>query len=230
MSFAHTRLRIIAIFLLIIFSLAMVSKADNTQTVYNSFNCKEKRIALTFDDGPHPRLTFKILDVLKKHDIKATFFVIGANVDSYPTPLKRAVSEGHEIGIHTNSHCLLKSMKKDKIKDEISICKEKILNTASYQSTVIRPPCGMYDETLVEVAKESSFKVILWSIDTHDWAHASKSKIINTISNNVRSGDIILFHDYISGENHTVEALDYIIPTLKKEGYEFVTVTQLLQN
>jgi len=207
----------------------LISAATDNKTVYNSNANNENKIAITFDDGPHPRLTNKILDVLDKYDIKATFFVIGVNVDNYPKPLIRAIKDGHEIGNHTNSHCILKSMEMKKIEDEINLCKRKIFDLTGYNVSILRPPCGLYDQSLVSLAKKNNDKIILWNIDTHDWAHMSSKDIVNNVVNNVTGGDIILFHDYISGEGNTVEALEKLIPILKNKGYEFVTVSELLQ-
>lgn len=205
-----------------------MTKSEN-KTVYNSNAKNENKIALTFDDGPHPKITPEILDLLKKYDIKATFFVIGVNVDNYSASLERAIDEGHEIGNHTNSHSILKSMNIEKIKEEIELCENKILKYTDEKTKILRPPCGLYDETLIKIANQFDYKIILWNIDTHDWAHMSTNEIVKKVSNNVKGGDIILCHDYISGENHTIEALEIIIPMLIKNGFEFVTVSQLLQ-
>ena len=94
---------------------------------------------------------------------------------------------------------------------------------------IIRPPCGLFDKNLIKLAKKEGYKIVLWNIDTHDWANEPAESITANIIQNVSGGDIILFHDYTSGKNHTDEALDKIIPILKDKGYEFVTVSQLLQ-
>lgn len=227
---SYVRSKLFIIFLVLSISVFLVSATVNdNKTVYNSYINNENKIAITFDDGPHPKLTPKILDVLDKYDIKATFFVIGVNVDNYPKPLIRAIESGHEIGNHTNSHCILKSMRVDKIYEEINLCKRKILDLTGYNATLIRPPCGMYDKSLIRLAKENNDKIILWNIDTHDWSHMSTEGIKSNVISSVKGGDIILFHDYITGESNTVEALETIIPILKDKGYEFVTVSQLLQ-
>lgn len=229
MNCVHSKLiKIFLILLVMIFLLSLTS--NDNKTVYNSNAKNQNKIALTFDDGPHPKITPKILDLLNKYDIKATFFVIGVNVDNYPEPLKRAALEGHEIGNHTVSHSILKSMNKDKIFDEINGCEEKILNLLGVKSRILRPPCGIYDDTLVKIANEKDYKIILWNIDTHDWAHKTTKDIVKTVSRSIKGGDIILCHDYISGENHTIEALEILIPMLINNGYEFVTVSQLLQD
>ena len=229
MNCARSKLKKIVLIVLIAVFIMSMSYNDN-KTVYNSNAKSQNKIALTFDDGPHPKITPKVLDLLKKYDIKATFFAIGVNVDNYSESLKRAANEGHEIGNHTNSHSILKSMDKDKIAEEIRECEEKIMNLTGIKTMVLRPPCGIYDETLVKIANQMNYKIILWNIDTHDWAHMTTKEIVKTVSSNIKGGDIILCHDYISGENHTIEALEVLIPMLLKNGYEFVTVSQLLQD
>lgn len=216
--------------LLIIFHLPIRAFAVGNTPVYSSNLQEGKRIALTFDDGPHPRNTPKILDILDKYGIKATFFLIGVNAKNYPEALKMVIDKGHEIGNHTYSHKPLKSKSKDEIYKEIMDTEREIAKSGSFSTSLIRPPCGLYDNTLVEIAIENDYKIVLWNIDTKDWAHTSSSDIFAKVVNNVRGGDIVLFHDYISGENNTVEALNLIIPKLISLGYEFVTVSELLQN
>ena len=206
---------------------ATVSRAESV--VYNSNIHAGKKIALTFDDGPHPRLTQKVLDVLDKYSIKATFFVIGVNVKNYPKQLEMIIDKGHEIGNHTYSHNLLKSIPKEKIEKEISDTEREINKIREYDLKLLRPPCGFYDEKLEKIAMDKGSKIVLWSIDTLDWSHASAKNMSRKILKNAKDGDIILFHDYVSGEYNTPEALEIIIPILLEKGYEFVTVSELLQ-
>lgn len=201
----------------------------SSKEVYRSASEHSKKIALTFDDGPHPKLTDKILDVLEKYNIKATFFVIGNNVDLYSKPLKRAVEAGHEIGNHTNSHILLEKLNNESIKAEINQCYKKVYSTTGYSMNLLRPPCGKTNDQVINIAKELGYKTILWNVDTHDWSHATMKEIVDNINKNVIGGDIILFHDYISGSQNTVGALDVIIPMLHEKGYEFVTISELIK-
>ena len=221
------------IFFCIILFIGLSTKTNaicNNTPVYNSSFNEEKKIALTFDDGPHPRNTPEILKILDKYGVKATFFVIGINAKNYPEALSMVIDGGHEIGNHTYSHQVLKNLSKDAISKEIIDTEMEISKQNEFTTTLIRPPCGFYDENLVGLAKENNYKVVLWSIDTHDWAHASVESIVTSINNKVKGGDIILFHDYISGENNTPKALQVIIPKLLSQGYKFVTVSELLQN
>ena len=183
--------------------------AVTNKPVYNSNINETKKIALTFDDGPHPRNTPEILDVLKKYNV---------------------INDGHEIGNHTYSHHILKSKTKDEIIKEIVDTEKEISKKNEFSTTLIRPPCVFYDQCLLELAEENNYKVVLWSIDTHDWSHASTQSIVSNVMRKIKGGDIVLFHDYITGENNTPEALRIIIPRLLEQGYEFVTVSQLLQN
>ena len=198
--------------------------------VFKSNSDQGKKIALTFDDGPHPRNTPKILDILEKYQIKATFFIIGVNAKNYPEALSMVAEKGHEIGNHTYSHSLLKSKCKNEILKEIIDTEKEISKKTGISTALIRPPCGIYDSNLLEIAAENQYKVVLWNIDTNDWSHASGESIVSNVLNKVKGGDIILFHDYISGENNTCQALQIIIPKLLMQGYEFVTVSELLCN
>ena len=198
--------------------------------VYNSNVKATQKIAITFDDGPHPRNTPEILKILDKYNVKATFFVIGINAKNYPEPLSMVIKSGHEIGNHTYSHHILKNKSKEEIEKELVETEKEISKNNKFSTALIRPPCGFYDDTLINLAEENEYKIVLWSIDTHDWAHASVESIVSSIIKNVKGGDIILFHDYISGENNTPAALQIVIPKLKQMGYEFVTVSELLQN
>ena len=227
----HNRraLLIIAVLFCTILFCLNVASINTNKPVYSSGEKEDKKIAITFDDGPHPRITPEILKILDKYGVKATFFVIGINAKNYPEALSMVINSGHEIGNHTYSHQVLKNKSKEEIIKEIIETEKEISKSNEFSTTLIRPPCGFYDESLTSLAQENDYKIVLWSIDTHDWAHASVENIVSVITKNVKGGDIILFHDYISGENNTPEALKIIIPRLTKMGYEFVTVSELLQ-
>ena len=205
------------------------TNAEN-QLVFKSNSNNQNKIAITFDDGPHPRKTKEILDILEKYNVKSTFFVIGVNVKNYPESVDLIASKGHEIGNHTFSHSILKSKSINDIKRELFET-EKILEEHNIPKIeLLRPPCGLYDGNLLKVAKDMEYKIVLWTIDTEDWAHKPSKEIVSNIIKNLHGGDIILFHDYTSGINNTAVALDTIIPELLGRGYELVTVSELLQN
>lgn len=222
------RIKYLSLFLIVLILVGSIQiRAESV--VYNSNVHAGKKIALTFDDGPHPKITPEILDILNKYSVKATFFVVGINVKNYPKRLEEILENGHEIGNHTYSHSILKSMSREKIEKEIVDTEKQINKISEYDLNLLRPPCGLYDDTLEEIAKERESKIVLWAIDTLDWAHTSTNVMVKKVLKNVKDGDIILFHDYVSGEYNTPKALEFLIPTLLEMGYEFVTVSELLQ-
>ncbi len=200
--------------------------------VYSSGSDSNHSIALTFDDGPHSDKTPEILDILKEYDVKATFFVVGENVKNNSDILERMITDGHEIGNHTFGHKYLfkdKNSKRD-MEREIDLCDDEIFNHSEYSSVLFRPPGGIYDSTLASVCGERGYSMVLWSIDTRDWEGKSAVEIENEIMTNISDGSIILMHDYVSGQSYTAEALREVIPKLKKLGYCFVTVSELIGN
>lgn len=219
-------------FLLVCLSVVVVLGTNMSyanKPVYNSNKNMKEKIAITFDDGPHPIRSLKLLDILKKHEVKATFFVIGENVKNYPQAFLKIVSDGHEIANHTYTHKILKNGTYFSVKKEINDTENEVKNCGGKIEKMIRPPCGIFDNNLLKLANKEEYKIVLWNIDTHDWANEETDKIVTNIINNVSGGDIILFHDYTSGKNYTGEALDKVIPLLKEKGFELVTVSQLLQ-
>ena len=204
------------------------SLVHNKEIFIRNGSRNEKIIALTFDDGPHPKETDEILDVLDKYNIKGTFFVVGKHANWYSEPLKRASKEGHEIGNHTFSHPDISCLSSEDIKREIKECEDTLVKITGKKTTLFRPPYGSYSkDKLGEIAKESGYKIILWTtIDAEDWKNPPSSQISDTIINKAQNGDIILLHDY--GTENTVKALDTIISEMIKQGYKFVTVSELI--
>jgi polysaccharide deacetylase family sporulation protein PdaB len=189
-------------------------------------------IALTFDDGPDPRETPEILDILKKYNAKATFFVIGQQGHKYPNILQREVSEGHELANHSFSHRDFRHLSRTEIGQEISKWDDEIFSITGQHSKLFRPPEGYYNKIIVETAEQAGYSVILWTWyqDSKDWSKPGVQKIINRVISNAHPGDIVLFHDRISGKSQTVKALNGILPELQKQGYKFVSVSQLLES
>ncbi len=226
------RTKVISTFLItvILFNVFCFSSSAESAKVYYKSQSSAKKIALTFDDGPHPRITRQVLEILDEYGIKATFFVIGQNVKNYPETMKLLAESGCEIGNHTFSHKSLKNMNSDQIKKEIEDCQKILSDNFSVESTLLRPPQGMFSDALKEISAELDYDIILWSIDTLDWAHTPYSDISKKVLSNVKNGDIILMHDYISGDNQNCKALRLIIPELLEQGYEFVTVSELIRD
>ena len=222
-------MRRIILFALAFLLLINTSVGAKTSNVYHKIDSadSEKRIALTFDDGPHPRITREIISILREYKVRATFFVIGQNADNYPETMKLLAQSGYEIGNHTYSHRNLKKMSEAEIEAEFKKCSEALLRFG-VKPTVMRPPEGFFTDEVVKVSRTMQYDIILWSIDTRDWAHTPADDIVKSVLDNVKGGDIILMHDYLSGYGGTCEALRVIIPELQRRGFEFVTVSELI--
>lgn len=195
----------------------------------------EKVIALTFDDGPSPEYTPLILDVLKKHNVKATFFLVGKHVKKYPDVARRILAEGHEIGNHTYSHRDLVPSTRKKLKREILQNQELIKEYLGVKTVLFRPPRGIYSEAVRQFVVQNGLLMVLWSMSGIDWAGTPASLIAKRILRYAHPGAIILLHDsgaLIRSEGHsrinTAKALDKAIPILKEKGYKFVTVSELI--
>ena len=198
--------------------------------VFCGVDTGEKAIALTFDDGPHPRYTDMILDILNEYGIRATFFAVGENVALYGEQIKRIASEGHEIGNHTYSHCSLKKINRDSLMAELTATAEKIKEVTGVAPRIFRPPEGCCNKTVVDCANEMGYATVLWTVDPRDWASPTVSEVAANIEKNVKCGSIILCHDYNSNKKcPTPEALRIVIPKLLADGYSFVTVSELLR-
>lgn len=200
----------------------------SSSNVYRCAMTKEKKIALTFDDGPHYKYTDKILDILEKYGVKATFFVIGENAERHPEKVKRIASLGHEIGNHTYSHPHLKTVSGTELGEEIQKASDVICKLTGKKPVLFRPPEGYCGADIAETAKKYGCDVILWSHDTRDWAHTPSDQISKKILESVGCGDIILFHDFITPDTPTPDALETVIPKLIENGYEFLTVSELI--
>lgn len=230
-SYTNTRLisaAVIVSFLLNLLILPISAKHQGLNEFYYKRN-PGKNIALTFDDGPHPIYTPKILKILSKYNIKATFFIIGENVKYYGEVLNDIVKDGHELGNHTFSHKNIKNKNTEDILDEIKKCNDAIYQACGVKTLLFRPPGGiMADVCIANIDILSDYNIIYWSIDTHDWAHESPEKISNNVLKAIKSGDIILMHDFIGRNSPTPAALELMIPKLQEKGYNFVTVSELI--
>lgn len=183
-------------------------------------NNSDKLIALTFDDGPNYN-TNKVLDVLAKYNVKATFFVLGSKVMNNKKILKREYDSGMEIGNHTFNHLLLTKYKENVIKDEIDNTSSVIFEVTGRYPKLLRPSYGAYNNTIKKIG---DMPIIIWDIDTLDWKYHNSKRIASRVINKVKDGDIILMHDIYSA---TANSLNIIIPELQNRGYTFVTVPEL---
>jgi peptidoglycan-N-acetylglucosamine deacetylase len=185
----------------------------------------EKYVALTFDDGPNPDVTPRVLKVLKEHQAKATFFMLGSQVEKHPSLAAQVAKAGHEIGNHTDHHMNLTKLGESKIKKEIQSSNQKIQDATGEASTLIRPPYGAINSEVEELASRNGSSLILWSVDSLDWKSKNIDAINKVVNQEVVSGAIILLHDV---HPTTADALPKLLTTLEEEGYHFLTVSQLL--
>ncbi len=227
-SFLRRALPLALILVLLTISPGKILADGAAMHVYHCGPRDTRQIALTFDDGPHPRYTDRILEILAREGVIATFFMIGVNVQRYPEVARRVIAGGHEVGNHTFTHATMKRIPEETLVKEIEE-NDRILEELGYAPHhIFRPPQGVCTDMLPSVLQQTQKHAILWDIDTRDWAHRPSDEILAEIERHVCGGAIILFHDYISGENTTIPALQKVIPALKERGYEFVTVSQLL--
>jgi len=193
---------------------------------YNSVNTSRPLLALTFDDGPHPELTPRLLDILRHEGIRATFYVIGRNVQTYPEIAKRIVAEGHEIANHTWSHPALTSVGAARLNKEIASTSDIIQRVTGRRPTNMRPPYGaVNDRVRASMYKDHGLDVIMWSVDPLDWKRPGAAAVRERLVSGASPGGILLAHDIHPG---TIEAMPGTIKDLKAKGYGFATVSQLL--
>lgn len=183
-------------------------------------------VAMTFDDGPHPKNTPRLLDMLRERNIKATFYVIGRSVDLYPAVTRRIVAEGHEIGNHTYTHGNLTKMSDERVRNELMKCKASIASATGVQPRTMRPPYGaLLQRQRSWIHSEMGYPTILWAVDPRDWQKPGPSVVTSRIVSNTTPGAIVLAHDLHS---QTVDAMPSTLDGLLRKGYKFVTVSQLL--
>lgn len=183
-------------------------------------------IALTFDDGPHPQNTPRLLDMLRARNVKATFYVIGRSVDIYPQVVRRTVAEGHEIGNHSYTHRLLSKLGDEELRQEMARCRDAVGRAAGVQPRTMRPPYGGLLQRQRElVHSEYGYPTILWSCDPLDWKRPGASVVASRILGGTSAGGIVLAHDLHA---QTVDAMPATLDGLLRRGFKFVTVSQLL--
>ncbi len=190
--------------------------------IYEEEEKEEKYIALTFDDGPHKVYTPKLLEGLKQRGVHVTFFLIGQNIDGNEDIIREMKEDGHLIGNHSQNHMQLTKERTKEACDQINRTNEKIESITGEKPVYVRPPFGSWSEELECMVP---MKVVLWSVDPLDWKTQNKNRIVRHIVSHVEDGSIILLHDVY---DTSVEAALEVIDTLSAEGYNFVTVDELL--
>jgi peptidoglycan/xylan/chitin deacetylase (PgdA/CDA1 family) len=202
--------------------------------VITSGDSSRPAVALTFDDGPSPRYTPKILALLKQYQARCTFFVLGSKVEEHPGLIKVMLAAGHEVGNHTFSHPPLpqignlartRELERTRLALDLLGCPRK--------NRIMRPPYSESDPRLVSYLDHTNRKMILWSVDSGDWQGLEAPAIAHNVLSRVKNGSIIIFHDSDedcqADRSPTVTALKIILPTLRESGYRLVTVSELLE-
>ncbi|MEH2084839.1 MAG: polysaccharide deacetylase family protein [Nostoc sp.] len=189
---------------------------------------EQKVIALTFDDGPWPGSTGQVLDILKKNQIKGTFFLIGQNVKNYPGLVKREIAEGQVIGNHTWHHWY-QFLNPQAAAYEIDHTADLIYQVTGIKTNLFRPPGGLMHNGVASYARNSKYAIIRWSSDSVDYSRPAVPKLINNVFKRAKPGGIVLMHDGGGNRSKTVQALPEIIANFRKQGYKFVTIPELLE-
>ena len=183
-------------------------------------------IAMTFDDGPHPKNTPRLLDMLRQRNIKATFYVIGTNVKRYPEITRRIVAEGHEIGNHTWTHPNLTKLSDAQVRSQMSSTRDQIVKTTGVLPRTVRPPYGaLLTRQRKMIYNEFGYPTIMWSVDPRDWQRPGVSVVRDRILTETKNGSIVLAHDL---HGPTVDAMPQTLDGLLAKGFQFVTVSQML--
>ena len=194
--------------------------------LYNSVRTTNPVVALTFDDGPHGTLTPKLLDILAREGVHATFFVLGTNVAMYPDIAKRIVAEGHEIANHSWEHPSLPRVSAERLDRELGRTTEIIEKTTGQKVTMMRPTYGaLNDRVEKSLLEDYKLDVILWSVDPRDWKRPGADTVTRRLVGGAHPGAILLAHDIHPG---TIAAIPGTIAQLKAKGYSFATVSELI--
>lgn len=187
---------------------------------------ESRLVALTFDDGPHPTLTTRLLDYLRTENIPATFFVLGSRAETYPHIIARISDEGHEIGNHTWNHKSLTRLSAESALAELHKTDDLITMLTGKSCKLVRPPYGHTNSSTQQLISSQGWHHIMWDADSRDWQLKDSHRIVRRVMKEFFPGCIILFHDIHSG---ALQSLPTLVPALKKCGYRFVTISQLAQ-
>ena len=187
----------------------------------------EPKIALTFDAAWGNEDTREIMEILKKHNVKVTFFMTGGWVDAYPDDVKYILSEGHDLGNHSENHKNMSQLSDAEKKTELMTVHDKVKALTGYDMFLFRPPYGDYDNAVIKTARECGYYAIQWDVDSLDWKDYGVDSIIKTVTQHkhLGNGSIILCHN---GAKYTAQALDTLISTLQEAGYTFVPLSELI--
>jgi peptidoglycan-N-acetylglucosamine deacetylase len=192
-----------------------------------------KKLAFTYDDGPNDPFTPQLLEVLAKHGVRATFFLIGRYAQARPDIVCQVLRAGHVIGNHTFSHPLLTFASDAQIRAELTDCHRALADAAGEPSNLFRPPFGGRRPAVLRVARQMGLHPVMWNITGYDWNAASADHIERRVANHIQGGDVVLLHDgghkeFGADRSRTVTATDHLISRYQSEGYEFVTIPEMM--
>lgn len=230
----HKRTVVIGVMVLVAVLIALYAGNNQIQTVTNMdrdlpIYCvdtgEEKKVAISFDAAWGNEDTQQLIDILEKYKVKATFFVVGDWVDKFPESVKALSDAGHEVMNHSNTHPHMTQISKEKMKEEVMECNEKIEKITGKKPNLFRAPYGDYNNDVVQAMRECGCYTIQWDVDSLDWKDLSAAEITKRVTEKVNCGSIVLFHN---AAKHTPEALPGIIEKLQSDGYKFVPISELI--
>ena len=208
-------------------NVSVSNSVDGRELPIYCVETQEKKIAISFDAAWGNEDTAKILNILQKNNVRATFFMTGGWVESYPDDVKAILAAGHDLGNHSENHKNMSQLSDAEKKEELMKVHQKVQELTGYEMFLFRPPYGDYDNAVVNVAKDCGYYTIQWDVDSLDWKDYGVDSIIKTVTQHkhLGNGSIILCHN---GAKFTAQALDTLIATLKNEGYTFVPISELI--
>lgn len=185
----------------------------------------DKKVAISFDCAWGTEYTDKLLSIMQEENVKSTFFMVEFWTNKYPDYVKNISDAGHEIGTHSSTHPEMSKLSAEKIKEELTKSSNAITNITGKKVELFRPPFGDYNNTVISTAKELGLYTIQWDVDSLDWKNLSSAEITSRVLKGVTNGSIVLFHN---NGLHTATALVDVIKSLKAQGYQFVTIGELI--
>jgi peptidoglycan/xylan/chitin deacetylase (PgdA/CDA1 family) len=206
---------------------SVIATGDEMVVVHRAATSADKLVALTFDDGPWPGQTDKILDVLEKENVRATFFMLGSKARRSPELARRVVAEGHAVGSHSLGHKELTKLKPAAIRKEISSGISAIASAIGVRPVLFRPPYGAVNGSVRRQVRVLKLRMVLWDIDTLDWTRPGTHMLYRNAVRSTKPGQIVLMHDGGEDRTQTIEALPLIIDDLRSRGFTFVTIDEL---